>query len=227
MLHRIVYCKSILPGEWLSTRLARINKEAGKMDRFQVIPNFWRSLGLEGGTKGAQVVPALTLKVNILVEICLGRLQACSFFQPCKRASSKSCCQRGSWEVCSIFQSNPSGTEDTRPDQPVQQERTEESPRSAGLWNLSVYSECLIWNPKKMNVLIILVKTINHCLLWDVLIDICSAKSQTKKTRLLCCIRDGWRYQNGWIFGKKSKRPFPLPLIFGKSYCKSFPPNTL
>ena len=29
----------------------------------------------------------------------------------------------GSREVCSIFQSNPSGTEDTRPDQPVQQEQ--------------------------------------------------------------------------------------------------------
>ena len=149
MLHGIVHCKSVLPSECLSTRLARINKEAGKMDCLQVIPNFWRSLGLEGGAKGTLVVPALMLKVNILVEICLGRFQACSFFQACKRASSKSCCQRGSWEVCSIFQSNPSGTEDPRPDQPVQQERTEESPRSAGLWNLSVYSECLKYEIQK------------------------------------------------------------------------------
>ena len=31
--------------------------------------------------------------------------------------------------------------------------------------------------------------------------------------------RDGWRHQNGWIFGKVPNGICPPPLIFGKSYC--------
>ena len=33
---------------------------------------------------------------------------------------------------------------------------------------------------------------------------------------------DGWRYQNGWIFGKVPNGLWPPPLIFGKSCCNLF-----
>ena len=38
-------------------------------------------------------------------------------------------------------------------------------------------------------------------------------------------VRDGWPYQNGWIFGKipNGLWPPPPPLISGKSYCVFFP----
>ena len=35
-------------------------------------------------------------------------------------------------------------------------------------------------------------------------------------------LRDGWRLQNGWIFGKVPNGLWPPPLIFGKSCCGFF-----
>ena len=40
-------------------------------------------------------------------------------------------------------------------------------------------------------------------------------------TALPNCLRDGWHYQNGWIFGKNSNSP----LQFGKLYCNFFSEN--
>ena len=40
-------------------------------------------------------------------------------------------------------------------------------------------------------------------------------------------LRDGWQYQNGQFFRKKSNSLSPPPLIFGKSYCNFFPKSPL
>ena len=43
------------------------------------------------------------------------------------------------------------------------------------------------------------------------------------KPLLMTSLRDGYRYQIGWSFGKKFQTAFdPIPLIFGKLCCKVF-----
>ena len=41
----------------------------------------------------------------------------------------------------------------------------------------------------------------------------------SKSSKTWCRLRDGWRYQKGWIFGKVPNGLWPPPLIFGKWFC--------